>query len=49
MPAPLVRDAQTETWLALALVAAGAYLLYDAHERRGRNRPFWLRAFGGWV
>ena len=49
MATPIVRDPQAETWLALAFVAAGAYLLYDAHERRGRQRPFWMRLFGGWV
>lgn len=44
-----IGDVKTETYVALALVAAGAYLLYDAHEGRGRQRPFWMRLFGGWV
>ena len=29
--------------LGLILMAAGAYLLYDAYEGRGRERPFGLR------
>jgi len=49
MAAPLVRDPQTGTVAGLACIVAGAVLLYDAHERRGRHRPFWLRLFGGWV
>lgn len=49
MARTFVKDASTATVLGLALVAGGAFLLYDAHERRGIARPFWLRLFGGWV
>jgi len=42
-------DAGLETWVGIGLVVAGAYVLYDAHEARGRQRPFWMRLFGGWV
>jgi hypothetical protein len=47
--APIIKDAQIGTCAGLAFIVAGAVLLYDAHERRGRQRPFWLRLFGGWV
>jgi hypothetical protein len=49
MAAALIKDQGTETLLALVMIAGGAALLYDAHERRGVQRPFWLRLFGGWV
>lgn len=45
----LIRDQQTCTLAGLALITSGAYLLYEAHEKRGKQRPFWLRLFGGWV
>jgi hypothetical protein len=46
---PLIRDHRHALGLGLALTVAGAYLIWDAHEGRGRTRPFYLRAFSGWV
>lgn len=46
---PVIADQQTCMLLGLALTGAGAWLLYEAHEKRGKQRPFWLRLFGGWV
>jgi hypothetical protein len=45
----LIPDQRTELYAGLALTVAGAYLLYEAHEGRGKKRPFLLRLFGGWV
>jgi hypothetical protein len=46
---PVIADQRTCMYAGLALTAAGAWLLYEAHEKRGKSRPFWLRLFGGWV
>jgi hypothetical protein len=40
---PLVADRQMALLLGVSFFIAGAVLLYDAHEGRGRERPFWLR------
>jgi hypothetical protein len=40
---PLVRDHGTAVLLGLAAITLGAYLIYDAYEGRGRQRPFWLK------
>jgi hypothetical protein len=42
---PLIGDRRTETWLGLALFAAGAYLLWDAYEGHGAPVPLALRPF----
>lgn len=39
----VIADARHATFLGLVLMAAGAYLLYDAYEGRGRERPFAMR------
>lgn len=41
MTGPKVRNRTHALLGGYALVAAGAWLLYDAYERRGRKRP-WL-------
>lgn len=46
---PLISDQRTELYAGLALTAAGAFLLWEAHEKRGVKRPFLLRFFGGFV
>ncbi|MDB4872805.1 MAG: hypothetical protein JWL97_3809 [Gemmatimonadales bacterium] len=48
-PRPLIGDHRTAVMVGIGLTVAGAYVLYDAHERAGKHRPFWLRLFGGWV
>jgi hypothetical protein len=45
----LIPDQRTEMMAGLALTVAGAYLLWEAYEGRGKRRPFGLRLFGGWV
>jgi len=35
-----VRDRTTALWLGYGMVTAGALLLWDAYEHRGRQRPF---------
>lgn len=43
MPKHVIADPAAEVWLAAALLLAGAWLLHDAYENRGRQRPFVLR------
>jgi hypothetical protein len=43
MSKPVIRDHRTAQLAGVALLSAGAYLLYDAYEARGIGRPFWLR------
>lgn len=47
MRKPLIRNPQHALCLGLVLTITGAYLLYDAHEARGRSRPFLLRFVPG--
>ncbi len=45
-----IRDYHTAVFVGLALTALGGWILYDAHEGRGRNRPFLLKWLGaGWA
>lgn len=44
--AVLISDYRTGVYLGLALTVAGAYLLWDAYEARGRSRPFLMRLTG---
>jgi hypothetical protein len=43
-----IADRNAELVLGVALVAAGAWLLHDACERRGVAQPLWLRPFSFW-
>jgi hypothetical protein len=45
----LIPDDRTAVVVGVGLTVAGAWVLYEAHEKRGKHRPFWLRLFGGWV
>lgn len=38
-----IRDHHTAVLVGLALTAAGAWVLYDAYEGRGKRPPFYLR------
>lgn len=38
-----IRNQQHAVLGGLALMAAGAYLLYDAYEGRGKDRPFLMK------
>jgi hypothetical protein len=40
---PLVRDRDTALYLGLGLWIAGAVLLWDAWEHRGKRRPLVMR------
>jgi len=44
---PWVSGRPVALWGGVALTVAGALLLWDAHERRGVERPFWLRFLPG--
>ena len=45
-----IRDRHTAVLVGLALTAAGGWVLYDAYEGRGRNRPFFMKFLSsGWV
>lgn len=39
----LVANQNTGKWLGIAATVVGAVLLWDAHEHRGRKRPFLLK------
>jgi len=38
-----IRDHHTAVLVGLVLTASGAWVLYDAYEGRGKQRPFYLR------
>jgi hypothetical protein len=44
---PLVANQSVAIALGAAFIVAGAYLLYDAYEARGADRPFALRFLPG--
>lgn len=44
---PVVRNRNTALWGGIALLIAGSWLLYDAYEGRGRQRPFAVRFLPG--
>lgn len=39
----LVANQKTGKWLGIGATVLGAVLLWDAHEHRGRKRPFLLK------
>lgn len=47
MTRPLIGDRRVALVAGIALVVAGAFLLTDAYEHRGRVRPFALRFLPG--
>lgn len=40
---PWIADRNVALWTGVIATLVGALCLYDAHERRGRERPFALR------
>ena len=44
---PIVPDRRTAQLAGVAFLSLGAFLLYDAYEARGRQRPFWTRLLPG--
>lgn len=46
MTAPLLRSRDTALWLGIGCWIAGAVLLRDAYERRGRPRPAGFKVMG---
>jgi hypothetical protein len=44
---PVVPDRRTAQMAGVGFVFLGAWLLYDAYEARGRQRPFWTRLLPG--
>jgi len=43
---PWIRNQRTAVFVGIGLTVAGAAVLYDAYDRRGRKRPFTLRVIG---
>jgi hypothetical protein len=43
----IVQDPTAGKWLGIAVTVAGAVLLWDAYEKRGRKRPFLLKWIPG--
>lgn len=44
---PFIPDRRTAQVAGVLCVCAGAWLLYDAYERRGRGRPFAMKLLPG--
>lgn len=44
---PWIANQRSALWLGVALSVAGAAVLWDAHEHRGKRRPFALRWIPG--
>lgn len=47
MTRPMIGDRHVALAAGVALVVAGAFLITDAYERRGRTRPFLMRFLPG--
>lgn len=43
----LFRKANTAAAVGIVLLVAGAYLLHDAYDARGRSRPFLMKFVPG--
>lgn len=44
---PIVKDPQAALWLGVGFYLLGTLFLWDAHEGRGKERPFILRWLPG--
>jgi hypothetical protein len=44
---PVVPDHRVAIGLGFAAAVFAGYMFYDAHEGRGRERPWWLRFVPG--
>lgn len=40
---PVIPDRRTAQMAGVGFVCLGAFLLFDAYEARGRQRPFFMR------
>ena len=40
-------DPTTATWLGVACYVLGSYLLFDAYDKRGRNKPWAFKLLPG--
>lgn len=45
---PFVKNQSAAKWWGFGLFLVGAFLLYDAYERRGVSTPRWLRPITFW-
>lgn len=45
MKGHLIASQKTEAFLGWAVFLAGAFLLKDAYDRRGRDQPWWGKPF----
>ncbi len=41
----LIKDARLEAVVGAVTLVAGAWLLRDAYDARGRQQPLWMRPF----
>lgn len=44
---PLIKNHHTAEVLGVVFIVAGVFFLYDAHEGRGNNAPFWSKFLPG--
>jgi hypothetical protein len=44
---PVIKDRQVALYAGIAALCLGSWLLYDAYEARGRQRPFAARFLPG--
>lgn len=44
---PHIANQRTAFWLGVGFYLAGTFCLWDAHEHRGKDRPFILRWLPG--
>jgi len=44
---PLVPDARVAVVLGCAAALFAGFMFYDAHEGRGKDRPWWVRFIPG--
>jgi uncharacterized membrane protein HdeD (DUF308 family) len=44
---PIFQSSQTSLILGIGASIAGVWLIYDAFDGRGKDRPFWVSLFPG--
>lgn len=44
---PFIKNANVAKWTGAILMIAGAFVLYDAYEGRGDDKPFWTKLIPG--
>jgi hypothetical protein len=44
---PVIKSQKTALWAGVGFYLAGTWCLWDAHEHRGKSRPYYLRWLPG--